>query len=372
MKHLLRQTKKKNQYMVSVLSVLAVSLMCLFIRDLFDYQVIGYLLLVVVSLLAIFLEIFPVLLSAALSAAILDFLFIRPYYSFHIHNAEDFLLLMLFFVIALINAVLTYKIRKTEQIAQVREARIKTMQLYNTLLDSLSHELRTPISTIMGAVGTMQEKSVQLSESQHSKLLYEMEKASLRLNHQVENLLNMSRLETGYIQPKLDWCDVNELVYHVIQSLTDELSDHRIVVKKNDYLPLFKLDYGLTEQIVYNLIYNASQYTPKGAQIEIGIEYRPEVDFEYHDDVTMTCIITIADDGNGFPESEIDKAFDKFYRVQNSKTGGTGLGLSIVKGFAEAQHGTVSLNNKEDGGAVFTLSFPAAVMHLKDISNESN
>lgn len=367
--HFLKRTKSRNQYLVSLFSILLVAGVCLLTRDYFDYKVTGYLLLVVVSLLAIFLEIYPVLLAALLSALVLDFFFIKPYYTLHINSTEDFLLLLLFFVIAMINAVLTYKIRKTEQIAQVREARLKTMQLYNTLLDSLSHELRTPISTIMGSVGTMQQ-SANLSDSNKQKLLAEMEKASLRLNHQVENLLNMSRLESGYIQPKLDWCDVNELIYHVLDNLEEELKHHKVVVRKNDYLPLFKLDYGLTEQIIYNLVFNASQYTPKGARITITIDYKPEVDFEYHDDVAMTCLIAIADDGNGFPEAEIDKAFDKFFRVADSKTGGTGLGLSIVKGFAEAQQGTVSLANGEHGGAVFTIAFPAAVMHLKDISDE--
>ncbi|HEX9980180.1 MAG TPA: DUF4118 domain-containing protein [Flavobacterium sp.] len=142
---LLKITKKKNQYLVSLLSVSIVSVICSFTRDFLDYKVVGYLLLVVVSLLAIFLEIVPVLLAALLSALILDFFFIRPYYTFHIHNAEDALLLLMFFVIAMINAVLTYKIRKAEQTAQIRETRWNTMKLYNTLLDSLSHELRTPI-----------------------------------------------------------------------------------------------------------------------------------------------------------------------------------------------------------------------------------
>jgi two-component system sensor histidine kinase KdpD len=370
MLYFLKRTKSRNQYLVSLFSVLLVSGICLLTRDFFDYKVTGYLLLVVVSLLAIFLEIYPVLLAALLSALALDFLFIKPYYTLHINSTGDFLLLLLFFVIAMINAVLTYKIRKTEQIAQVREARLKTMQLYNTLLDSLSHELRTPISTIMGAVGTMQENRSNLSETNKQKLLAEMEKASLRLNHQVENLLNMSRLESGYIQPKFDWSDVNELIYHVLDNLNEELQNHKVSVTKNDYLPLFRLDYGLTEQIIYNLVYNASQYTPKGASINIAIDYKPEVDFEYHDNVAMTCIITIADDGNGFPEAEIEKAFDKFFRVTDSRTGGTGLGLSIVKGFAEAQRGTITLANSEQGGAVFTISFPAAVMQLKDISNE--
>ena len=124
------------------------------------------------------------------------------------------------------------------------------------------------------------------------------------------------------------------------------------------------------EQIIYNLIYNASQYTPKGAKIEIKIKYNPNVDFDYNPDKLMPCVITISDDGSGFPEAEIDKVFDKFYRLKNSKTGGTGLGLSIVKGFVEAQNGKMTLGNKEEGGSVFTLSFPALTLNTKEISNE--
>lgn len=369
MKTFLKQVKAKNQYLISFLSVSLVSVLCLFTRDFIDYKVIGYLLLVLVSILAIFLEILPVLLAAFLSAVILDFFFIKPYYNFHINSAEDALLLLLFFVIALINAVLTFKIRKAEQVAQVKEAKLNTMKLYNILLDSLSHELRTPISTIMGSIGTLQQ-STNLSEENKNRLLSEMDKASLRLNYQVENLLNMSRLESGYIQPKLDWCDVKELIYNVLYSLNETLLQHKISVKSNDYLPLFKLDYGLMEQIIYNLVYNASQYTPIGAEIKIKIDYNPEVNLTYNDEQIMSCVITISDDGNGFPEDEISKVFEKFYRLNNSKTGGTGLGLSIVKGFVEAQHGKIKLQNREEGGAIFTLSFPAEVMQTKNIGNE--
>jgi two-component system sensor histidine kinase KdpD len=370
MNHLVQFTKKKNQYLLSVLSVSIVSVGCLFTRDFLDYMVVGYLLLVVVSLLAIFLEIIPVLLAALLSSLILAFFFIKPYYTFHIHSAEDGLLLLMFFIIALINGVLTFKIRKAEQKAQAKEAQLNTMKLYNTLLDSLSHEMRTPISTIMGAVGMLQNKSSLLNEDNQIKLLSEMEKASLRLNQQVENLLNMSRLDSGFIKPKLDWCDVSELVHNVIAKLNEELNLHKVVIKYPGYLPLFKLDYGLTEQIVYNLVLNAAQYTPKEKEITISIEYRPEINFEFQGSPAPTCIISVADSGPGFPEDEIERAFEKFYRLKHSKTGGTGLGLSIVKGFAEAQNGTVLLENRKTGGAVFHVQFIALVMHIKSIGNE--
>jgi two-component system sensor histidine kinase KdpD len=369
-KTIISHIELKNQYLICVLSVSIVALLCLFTRHFLDHKVVGYILLVVVSLLAMFLDILPVLLSAVLSALILNFFFIQPYYTFHIYSAEDALLLFLFFIIALINGVLTHKIRKAEKKLQIKEIRVNTMKLYNALLDSLSHELRTPISAIMGAIDTIQSKTVAISDENRQKLYLEIEKASLRLNHQVENLLNMSRLESGVIQPKMDWCDLKELVYNVLGHLKEDLQFHKVVVDVQDNLPLFKLDYGLTEQIIYNLIFNASQYTPKGAKIKINVEYNPDVDFDYNPDKLMPCVITISDDGNGFPEEEIDKVFDKFYRLQNSKTGGTGLGLSIVKGFVEAQNGKITLENGEEGGSVFKIGFPALVMNTKEISNE--
>lgn len=370
MSSILDQIKIKNQYLISVLSVGIVASLCLFTRDYLDYKIVGYILLMVVSVLSMFLAIKPLLLSAILSALILNFFFIKPYYTFHISDAEDSLLLFLFFIITLVNAVLTHKIRRAEKILQVKELRVNTMKLYNALLDSLSHELRTPISTIMGAIDTIQSKSMHVSEKDKENLYIEIEKASLRLNHQVENLLNMSRLESGVIEPKMDWCDLEELIYNVLDHLKEDLQFHKVVMKTDENLPLFKLDYGLMQQIIFNLVFNASQYTPKGAKIEIKVSYNFDVDFEYNPDKLAPCVITIADDGIGFPENEIDKVFDKFYRLQNSKTGGTGLGLSIVKGFVEAQFGKVKLENREEGGSVFTLSFQTITMNTKEISNE--
>jgi two-component system sensor histidine kinase KdpD len=100
------------------------------------------------------------------------------------------------------------------------------------------------------------------------------------------------------------------------------------------------------------------------------VNYEVDADYESHMDLIKKCILTISDDGYGFPESEIDKAFDKFYRLQNSKTGGTGLGLSIVKGFVEAQHGVITLHNAESGGAVFEMIFEVDCLSTKTVENE--
>jgi len=148
------------------------------------------------------------------------------------------------------------------------------------------------------------------------------------------------------------------------------LVQHNVIVNKTGYLPLFKLDYGLTEQILYNLFYNASQYSPAGSDITISIDYNPTVDFDFPEQNRFSCVITVEDSGPGFPEGDIDKAFGKFFRVDTTRTGGTGLGLSIVKGLTESQNGVVMLQNKEQGGAKFKIYFPAEVMQLKGISHE--
>ncbi len=360
----------KNQYLISFLSVATVSLLCLIVRDVIDYKIVGYLLLVVVSLLAIFLEIKPVLLGAVLSALALNFIFIKPYFTLHIDSAEDILLLVLYFIIALINAVLTNNFRRMQRAIQIKQTRASTLKLYNTLLDSLSHELRTPIAAILGSIDTLQQKNVNLSAETQQKLHSEIEKASMKLNYQVENLLNMSRLESGYIHPKLDWCDVKEIIYNVCNRLSEETKDHKITYDIEENLPLFKLDYGLMEQIIYNLVYNGSQHTPKGANIKISAQYDVDTDFESHIELIKKCVITISDDGYGFPPDEIDKAFDKFHRYKDSKTGGTGLGLSIVKGFVEAQNGIIELKNAEEGGAIFELTFNVDCLPINSLKNE--
>lgn len=315
-------------------------------------------LLMTASIIAMLFDMLPVLTAAVLSAVIWNFFFIPPLYTFHIDNAEDILMFLLYFVIALVNAVLTFKIREAENKARDKEEKENTIKLYNTLLNSLSHELRTPISTIVGAVDTLKEEREKLSDQNQTALLSEIDKASTRLNRQVENLLNMSRLESGMLKPKVDWCDMNELINSVIgKNFSDSI--HRIVFHENEKLPLFKVDAGLLEQVLHNLIHNAVQYTPENALVQITAANEAD-----------NCIITVADNGKGFTETEMQKAFEKFYRVPTTKAGGSGLGLSIVKGFVEAQNGHVTLEKSETGGAKFTIQIPAETSFINNLKNE--
>lgn len=358
---LMRNTRKYPiavQHLICIGFVLLSALGCFAVKDLIGYKVSALILLMSVSLIAMLFDIFPVLIAAALSAVIWNFFFIPPIFTFHINNAEDLLMFLLYFIIALVNAVLTFKIREAEKKAREKEEKENTIKLYDTLLNSLSHELRTPIATILGAVDTLKENSKKLSEENQKILLSEIDKASLRLNRQVENLLNISRLESGTFNPKKDWSDMNDLVNSVIQKLPTN-NNHPIVFHSNDNLPLFKIDAGFTEQILQNLLHNATQYTPENSTIDVAVK-----------DQSGNCIITISDNGNGFPEDKIAQVFDKFYRLPNTKTGGSGLGLSIVKGFVEAQNGTIKLENNHQGGATFTIEIPAETSYINNLKNE--
>lgn len=311
-----------------------------------------------VTLIAMLFDMLPVLTSAILSAVIWNFFFIPPIFTFHIGETEDLLFFLLYFLVACVNAVLTLKIRAAEKKTRDKEEKEKAIKLYDTLLNSLSHELRTPIATIIGAVDTLQENKSQLEDVQQNELLAQIELAGLRLNRQVENLLSMSRIESGMLRLKLDWCDLNELIYMVIDKLI-ATTRQRVIFVPNEKLPFFKLDVYLIEQVLSNLLLNALSYTPENTEIHVIAEYQ-----------SGECIIRVKDHGKGFKADEIQNVFQKFYRTPQSGVGGIGLGLSIVKGFVEAHQGRVVLENNQDSGATFTIFIPTEVSYINSLKYE--
>ena len=316
-------------------------------------------LLVAVSVLAMFLDIVPVLLAAMLSALIWNFLFIPPRFTLTVGTAEDRMMLLIYFIIAMVNAVLTYKIRQMEKVVKAKEEKAKSIQFYDTLLNSLSHELRTPITTIIGCTDNLQTNSPNLTEKDKKDLLNEISVASIRLNQQVENLLNMSRLESGFFQIKKDWCDISDLIHKTLHRLEPNLQKYRIAVYIPEDLPLVKLDFGLMEQVIYNLILNVTQHTPEDTLITLQVFCENE-----------KLVLTIADNGYGFPPEELQNVFNKFYRLKGSRAGGTGLGLSIVKGLVEAHHGTVKLENLPIRGSKFTIEIPSELSSINKLKDE--
>lgn len=351
--------KKIYQYPAGVLAVIAVAAICFPFSELIGYRVVAYVLLITVSLVAMVFDILPVLVAAVVSALVWDFFFIPPFFTFQVGATEDLLMLLMYLVIAMVNAALTYKIRRAEKLSIQREEKENTIKLYNTMLNSLSHELRTPIATIVAATDNLQSEELHLTKAQNDELVSEIAKASFRLNRQVENLLNMSRLESGFIKPKNDWCDVGEVIYTTVQQVEENEVLQQIVINVDPELPLFKLDKGMLEQVLYNLLVNATLYTPAGSRIDVTAHCHADV-----------LEVIVEDNGPGFPRDKEDLVFSKFYRLDAGKGGGTGLGLSIVKGFIEAMGGSVALEPSATGGARFVVTMPAETSYLKNLNHE--
>jgi len=230
-----------------------------------------------------------------------------------------------------------------------QEARLaaESERLSKTLLDSISHEMRTPIAAITSAASTLGDLKSPSEPGVFQALVNEIREAVNRLNRLVGNLLDIARVESGHVKPKLDWCDVQDLVNVTVKSVRKELSQHKLELVMKPEIPLVRMDFVLMEQALTNLLLNAAFHTPPATPIEVSAHV-----------ANKELALTVADRGPGIPPDAVSRIFDKFYRAPGAMTGGSGLGLSIVKGFMEAQGGRATAENRPGGGAAFTLYLP--------------
>jgi two-component system, OmpR family, sensor histidine kinase KdpD len=349
----LRTISRSKQYAFSLGAVLLIAAICFVFSGWMGYRVAAFILLLTVSMLAVVFDILPVLAAAFLSALVWDLFFIPPRFTLHVDNAEDSFLLAMYFIIALINAIFTYKIRQAESISRLKEERANSVTLYNTVLNSLSHELNTPIAAIIAAVDNLQTTPPP-SEDNRKILIQEIGKASFRLNEQVENLLNISRLESGHIKPKNDWIDIVELLYGIVKKVEDTHPGRKVKISVRQDLPLVQTDKGMLEQIVANLLNNAAIHTEPSCSISLSASCHADL-----------LEITITDSGKGFTRHNEKDIFEKFSRSKQMIGAGSGLGLSIVKGFTEALGGTVELDNAYKNGSQFQIAIPVKTSYFK-------
>ncbi len=233
--------------------------------------------------------------------------------------------------------------------AQAEQARLvsESEKLSKALLNSISHELRTPIAAITTATTALAELKPIQSDKLQSTLAGEIQESASRLNRLVSNLLDMTRLESGKVKPHMEWCDVADLVQVALRHNDRILAGHKVELRIARPLPLVKMDFILMEQALNNLLFNAAVYTPPGTTVDVSaLSTGGEI------------IISVSDRGPGLPPESLPHLFEKFYRAPGTPAGGTGLGLSIVKGFVEAHGGRVEAENRSGGGAQFTIHLP--------------
>ncbi len=305
-----------REYITAVIGVATLTVACWLLTPLTGYGAISLIFLLGVLLAGMILNRGPVLLVAALSA--LSWLKAREHLAAQV------------------------------QVAQESE------RLRKTLLDCVSHELKTPLAAIAAASQELSRLTANIQDSQILKeLAGEIRDGSHRLNRVVNNLLDMNRLESGVIRPKREWCDVRELLKSAVDTERESIDGRDIRLDVPEEIPLALVDFTLIEQAVAKLLANAGSHTPPNLPIEIDAEYRNE-----------DLLISVSDRGPGIPPEATERLFEKFYRCDNRKTGGLGLGLSIARGLIEAHGGTLTVENRDGGGARFLIRLPVRVTNM--------
>jgi two-component system, OmpR family, sensor histidine kinase KdpD len=226
----------------------------------------------------------------------------------------------------------------------------ETEKLRGALLTSISHDLRTPLAVILGAASSLKDLEAALDPAAHRELVATIEEEGQRLNRFIANLLDMTRLESGALAPRLESTDIGDVAGSAAARATRVLAGHKLAVAIEPDLPLVKLDPVLFEQVLFNLLDNAGKYTPENSPVTLAARRDGRA-----------VRIEIADEGPGIPPDDIERIFDKFYRVlaADRKRASTGLGLAIARGFVEAMGGTLTAGNRTDrSGAVFTITLP--------------
>jgi two-component system sensor histidine kinase KdpD len=232
--------------------------------------------------------------------------------------------------------------------AEQGRVQVETERLRNTLLSTVSHDLRTPLASITGATSTLLEDSEATSPAVQRELLTTIYDEAERLNRLVANLLEMTRLESGQVEVHKEWQPLEEIIGSALARLEPQLAHHRIRTHLPSELLLVPFDGVLIEQVLVNLLENAAKYTPEQCVIEISA-------LRQEDHVT----ISVADEGPGFPIGDEERIFDKFYRSKRlGKSSGVGLGLSICRAIVEAHGGQIWAEHQLQGGARFSFTLP--------------
>jgi two-component system sensor histidine kinase KdpD len=328
--------------------VLAVSVFNIILNPIVGVHATALIYLLAVVLMALFVRRGPTLLAAALSALVWDYFFLPPVFAFRVSHFEDALLLVMYFIVAIILGQLTTRIRAQQETEREAKLIAESERLGKSLLDSMTHEVRTPIAAIKSATGNLIAfQDVPLSDSQKA-MLSEIHEATERLNRLVGNVLEVTRLESGHLSPRITPCDVRDLVQVAIKETRKELVEHVLTTDIDPNVPLVApMDFVLTQQAVMTLLSNAAFHTPPKTPILLQVRRQAE-----------RIVFEVSDHGPGIAEDSIPHLFEKFYRAPNARAGGTGLGLSLVKGFVEAQGGEIDAGNAPNGGAVFAIRLP--------------
>ena len=249
--------------------------------------------------------------------------------------------------LASLTALAITRLQLAEEAEQVKWL-AESEKLHTALLNAVSHDLRTPLSSITGAVTGLLSEPDRYNAETKKALLTTIKEGAQRMNRFVTNLLDMARLESGILKLNREWCDMLDIVGVALKEAREMLPDRRFSVQVPEELPMVRVDFTLIEQVLINLLENGAKYSPPDSSIAVSVA------------ATETELtVSVTDQGTPVPENDRDRIFDKFYRLRSARhVSGSGLGLSICKGIVEAHGGRIWAASRSGTGNTFILSLP--------------
>lgn len=240
------------------------------------------------------------------------------------------------------------RIKLAEQARQTQNL-MESERLRTALFNSLSHDLRTPLASIIGAVtGLLEDQNSLYGPEARQDFLHTILQGAERLHRFVNNLLDMARLESGMLKLNKDWCDIQDIIGVAINNVGAVLTSHPLEINVQPGLPLVQADYILIEQVLINLLDNAQKYSKQGSLIVVTTQQRGK-----------HLETVVANQSEAIHDTDLSKIFDKFYRLNSPlQVSGTGLGLAICKGIIEAHGGEIWAENSTLGDILITFTLP--------------
>jgi two-component system, OmpR family, sensor histidine kinase KdpD len=328
-------------YLISAVLVLIMTLLGEFVkRELEPTNIVMFYLLAVV-IAAILWGQGPAMVTSLMSVLAFDFFLVPPYLTLNVHDIEYLFTFAVFLAVGLIVSTLTSKAR--ERIIQRQ-----TEKLHSALLNSISHDLKTPLVSIAGALSALLDSSSMLDGRQKKELLETAREETARLNRIVNNILDMTRAESGVLRISRTPCDVRDFIGTCLEQLKDKIGSRNIKINVQMDMPEVAVDFPYLLKAFLNIIDNALKYSPDGTPIEIEVSRAGRM-----------ARISVKDHGYGIPGEDLARIFDKFYRVERAQNVmGTGLGLSISKNIIEAHGGHIRAESSPGKGATFIIELP--------------
>jgi two-component system sensor histidine kinase KdpD len=321
------------------------ALLALPLRDWLDLANIVMLFLLAVFLMAVRLGRGPAVLAAFLNVAAFDVFFVHPYLSFGVDDAQYLVTFAVMLAVGLIASHQAAQLVARTEEAKAREHAIQTEKLRASILSSISHDLRTPLTSLVGLADSLAEQRAGLPAEVGEKAVIIRDQAHA-MHRMVSNLLDMARLQSGRVVMNPQWQPFEEIVGSSVRLLEDVLSARRLQIDLPAELPLIRFDAVLMERVLCNLLENAAKYSPPEATISLAARTRDE-----------RLEVNVCNTGSAFPAEQPEQVFDLFARgLREPAIAGTGIGLAVCRAIIAAHEGTIGVGNRADQACVtFTL-----------------